>query len=386
MKIIVACSGGPDSMALLDMERQEGHEIVVCHVNYKRRESADRDEDIVRSYCHKYGIKMETLYPEYPGNENFQAWARKVRYDFFEKTAKKNQIRYIYVAHQKDDVIETFFFQKERKMLCDVYGMEKESKRKEFTIVRPLLNFEKKELEKYCQDHKVAYGIDESNLGNHYRRNQIRHTKIDYMDTASKNEIMAEIQNLNTKLKAFREKSQRRIKEQGLVSLLNEKEAWLYLDLCLPFHASRKHLNSLVEQLKHSCLIDLGEYWLERFQDEIRVEKKKKISIQTFASVEEMLQQPQFSERGERIQGMYLRPEDFPICVRPVKEGDTIQLRFGQKKVHRFFVDRKISKIDRMKWLVVENAEGKVVFVPRIGCDVVHFSTQPNVFMLQCDL
>ena len=386
MKIIVTCSGGPDSMALLDMERKKGHEIVVCHVNYKRRESADRDEEIVRSYCNQYKIKMETLYPEYPGDENFQAWARKVRYDFFEEVARKQKIHHIYVAHQKDDVIETFFFQKERKMLCDVYGMEKVSKRKEFTIVRPLLKYEKKELEQYCQDHGISYGIDESNLENHYRRNQIRHSKIDYMDTASKNEVIEDIQNLNEKLKEAREKAKKKIKEKGLVSLLNEKEAWFYLDLCLPFHTSRKHLNSLVEQLKHPCLIDLGSYWLERFQNEIRVEKKRKMSSLTFSSVSEMLENPLFSTKGKIIQGMNLDPEDFPIVVRPVKEGDSIQLRYGQKKVHRFFIDRKISKIDRMKWLVVENVDKKVIFVPRIGCDVVHFSTQPNVFMLQCDL
>ena len=56
MRVIVACSGGPDSMALLDICRQKGYEIAVAHVNYKKRETANRDEKIVRQFCEYYGI------------------------------------------------------------------------------------------------------------------------------------------------------------------------------------------------------------------------------------------------------------------------------------------------------------------------------------------
>ena len=88
--IVVACSGGPDSMALLDMLNQkQNYNIIVCHVNYQKRESAFRDESIVKEYCLKHNLSFHLLKPIYSSSQNFQAWARDVRYDFFEQTAKE---------------------------------------------------------------------------------------------------------------------------------------------------------------------------------------------------------------------------------------------------------------------------------------------------------
>lgn len=388
MKIIVACSGGPDSMALLDMERKQGHEIVVCHVNYKKRKSADRDERYVKEYCEKHQLKMYTLYPVYPGDVNFQAWARDVRYEFFEETARKENITKIYIAHQKDDVIETYFFQKQRNMLCDTYGLMPTSKRKEFTLFRPLLQYEKKDLEQYCKDNEVSYGVDESNLSDDYTRNQIRHSRIDLMSSQEKDEWMQAIEAENVRWQKQKEEYKQRIKKEGMVALLSQKDAWLYLDLYLnlPQHLSKKHLVSLVSQLKHACLIDLKTHWLERHQDSIVVEEKRNDPEYVFQSLDEMKGMSLFCEVGKTIEGMYLQEADFPVSLRIAREADEIRLRFGKKKVHRFFVDRKISRIERMHWYVVENAAKEIVFVPGIGCDVSHFSYQPNVFMLQLRL
>ena len=385
MKIIVACSGGPDSMALLDMTRKEGHEIVVCHVNYKKRKSADRDERYVKEYCQQYGITVYTLYPVYPGDVNFQAWARDVRYDFFEETARKEKIQSIYIAHQMDDVIETYFFQKQRNMLCDVYGLMPTSTRKEFTLVRPLLGYEKSELETYCQKYSIAYGVDESNLSNDYTRNQIRHSQVDFMSRLEKEEMIKTIELENKTWQATKKECLKRLSAFGMVSLLSDSNAWLYLDLYLnfPYHLSKKHLCSLVEQLKHPCLIDLKTHWIERHQDTIFVEEKKEYPEYSFSSLSDMKKMPCFSNSGKTIEGMYLQESDFPVLLRIARANDEIALRFGRKKVHRFFVDRKIPRIQRMKWYVLENANQEIVFVPGIGCDVTHFSYQPNVFMLQ---
>ena len=385
MKILVACSGGPDSMALLDMERKQNHEIVVCHVNYKKRKSADRDEKYVKEYCNQYDIPVYTLYPEFPHNTNFQAWARDVRYDFFEKTARQEHITHIYIAHQKDDVIETYLFQKKRQMLCDVYGLMPTSQRKEFTLVRPLLQWEKKELESYCHENGIMYGVDESNLQNDYTRNQIRHAKVDYMTSSEKNEWMERIQKENAEWQKKRQSMQETIEAKGIVSLLDEEEAWLYLDLYLrlPCHLAKKHLQSLVAQLKHPCLIDGKTHWIERYQDQILVEEKREYPSFVFSSLAEMKQMDCFADEGRMIESMQVQESDFPICMRVAQASDEIQLRFGKKNVHRFFVDRKIPRIQRMRWYVLENRASKIIFVPGIGCDVTHFSYQPNVFMLQ---
>lgn len=372
-------------MALLDMAVQEGHEIIVCHVNYKKRKSADRDEKYVNDYCDMHSIPVYTLYPIYPGDVNFQAWARDVRYAFFEEVARKEKTTHIYIAHQMDDVIETYFFQKQRNMLCDVYGLMPTSMRKEFMLHRPLLQYEKRELEVYCQKQGIPYGVDESNLSNDYTRNQIRHSRVDFMSRQEKEEMMAKIQEENAVWQKQKQERMERLSSCKMVSLLNEPDAWLYLDLylSLPYHLSKKHACSLVEQLKRPCLIDLKTHWLERHLDEILVEEKQEYPEYTFYSVEDMKKMPCFSDSGKTIESMYLQESDFPVLLRIARVSDEIALRFGRKKVHRFFIDRKISRIQRMKWYVLENANQEIVFVPGIGCDVTHFSYQPNVFMLQ---
>ena len=82
------------------------------------------------------------------------------------------------------------------------------------------------------------------------------------------------------------------------------------------------------------------------------------------------------------VNALSLKESDFPVSVRNAKEGDVIQMRFGRKKVHRFFIDRHIPKWRRKQWPVVENAEGKVIFVAGLGCDVDHYTVKPDVNVL----
>src|SRR5947209_19570095 len=99
---ILAVSGGPDSMFLLDKTRLEGFSLVIAHVNYKKRESSDHDEKLVRNYCQKYSLSCEVYQAkgsEYSSISNFQDRARQIRYNFFQQVADKYQTKYIVVAH-----------------------------------------------------------------------------------------------------------------------------------------------------------------------------------------------------------------------------------------------------------------------------------------------
>ncbi|MEG0735695.1 MAG: tRNA lysidine(34) synthetase TilS, partial [Longicatena sp.] len=64
-------------------------------------------------------------------------------------------------------------------------------------------------------------------------------------------------------------------------------------------------------------------------------------------------------------------------------EGDEIRMRFGAKKLNRWFIDRKIPKKERKNWPVVVNASGNVILVPKLGCDIEHFSNNPTCFVLK---
>lgn len=385
-KCVVACSGGPDSMALLDQLNKQGKDIVVAHVNYKHRDTADRDENIVKDYCEKYDIPVRVCYPVHEKG-NFQAWARDVRYAFFEEVADAFDAKILYVAHQMDDVIETYLFQKNRNMICDWYGLKEKSIRQGYQIIRPLLNFTKSELQQYCNENGVSFGIDESNLTNHYTRNVIRHTQIEKMSRDEKEAWILKIQNENEVWQIKRKAIEEFFKDwnKDVDSLLDQEDAWLYLETflfhSLHHHFSKKYMEELCVQLKRNVLIEIENYLLERHGGKLYFMPSPK-------DVYYKLDELEFKDyadfviknEGKTIEMFSVDASDFPLVIRRVRANDTIQMRFGNKNVHRFFVDRKISKIYRKYWLVVENNVGNVIFVPGLGCDVEHYSQNQQFY------
>jgi len=118
----LAVSGGPDSMFLLDKMRLGRYNLVVAHVNYKKRENSDYDEKLVRNYCQKYSLPCEVYQfqgSEYSSISNFQDKARRIRYDFCQELAQKYQTKHIVVAHHLDDHLETYLLQKQRNSLVE---------------------------------------------------------------------------------------------------------------------------------------------------------------------------------------------------------------------------------------------------------------------------
>lgn len=111
---VVAVSGGPDSMFLLEQMRLLGYSFVVCHVNYRKRLDSDYDERLVSDYCKKYNVKLFVYYPTHFSSGNFQASARKQRYDFFFRIATEIATNKIVIAHNFEDSLETYIMQKER--------------------------------------------------------------------------------------------------------------------------------------------------------------------------------------------------------------------------------------------------------------------------------
>ena len=175
--MIVGVSGGPDSMALLDLLSRIGMKVVIAHVNYQKRPTADRDEKIVKDYAKRYGIPYFVTRPTYH-KDNFQAWAREVRYSFYKEIADIFSTRSIFLAHNLDDYIETLMMQMKRGSFHKHYGIGKSSLHDDYQIFRPLIIYPKSLLETYCQKNAIAYGIDETNLEDDYTRNYLRHHEL----------------------------------------------------------------------------------------------------------------------------------------------------------------------------------------------------------------
>src|ERR1700744_851053 len=114
---VLGVSGGPDSMFLLDKMRKLKYNLIVAHVNYKKRVSSDRDEKIVSDYCNRFKIKFFSFSPKNYEKGNFQSLARKIRYDFFFSIADIFSTKNIVIAHNFEDSLETYQLQLKRKSL-----------------------------------------------------------------------------------------------------------------------------------------------------------------------------------------------------------------------------------------------------------------------------
>ena len=114
---LLACSFGPDSMALFDMLEKAGAHFVCCFINYhKRGQDSIDEENNLRNYCSKHNVPFEMLDARTIKEEgNFQEWAREVRYMFFTQMYVKYNAKGLFVAHHQDDMIETYIMQKQRK-------------------------------------------------------------------------------------------------------------------------------------------------------------------------------------------------------------------------------------------------------------------------------
>jgi len=177
--VALGISGGPDSMALLDLIIKLKSEldliVIVCHVNHNIREESKEEEIYLREFCREQGLQFEFMKIENYGDDNFHNEARSIRYNFFDNVCKENNARFLMTAHHGDDLIETILMRIVRGSTLKGYsGFSKVIERDDYTILRPLVTVTKKELEDYCKDNKIKYFIDNSNMKDTYTRNRYR--------------------------------------------------------------------------------------------------------------------------------------------------------------------------------------------------------------------
>lgn len=224
---VVAVSGGPDSMFLLEKMRLLNYFFVVCHINYKKRDDSDYDESIVFNYCRKFDIKFFLYCPNYQKYKgNFQAIARNERYDFFLQIADEFSINGIVIAHNFEDLLETYVMQKERKSLVDYWGLKSVTARGKYIIFRPILSFTKKKILNYLEKNNIKYAVDKSNNSLIYRRNVVR-KDIFLLSDFDKENIYNEINERNLDLKVIISKFQEKFNLLVNFNELKLNDEWL---------------------------------------------------------------------------------------------------------------------------------------------------------------
>lgn len=177
-KLLVAVSGGNDSMALCELLKEAGFKFAIAHCNFTLRgPESDADAAFVEGYCLRNKIKFyynsfDTAHYAAKNKMSTQMAARELRYTWFDELIRKNKFDYLLTAHHLNDNIETFFINLLRGSgINGLKGILPKSGKK----VRPLLFATRQDIEKYVRDKSIVYREDSSNKEDKYLRNRLRH-------------------------------------------------------------------------------------------------------------------------------------------------------------------------------------------------------------------
>ena len=400
--VVVGCSTGPDSMALLDMLlkiREKYNLLLICaHVNHNVRKESYEEKEYIEKYCKDNKIIFETMTIENYGDDNFHNEARNIRYNFFEKVVNKYNAKYLMTAHHGDDLIETVLMRIVRGSNLNGYsGFKKEVDLGSYKLIRPLIGFTKEELVKYDEKNKVKYYIDSSNLKDKYTRNRYRKVVLPFLKSEDENvhkKFLRFSENLtlaNEFIEKERDKAIKKVLENGKVNITKYKEIDKFLqreilyflmqiyykdDLILLNDRHIELLESLIFSNKKNTSVNLPNdvlaikeydyFFLKKEMDELtsyEIEVSDEVMLpnnHTIKKVSEVV------GNSNNICKLSSNEVQLPLIVRTRKIGDKIEVKGlnGSKKVKDIFIDSKIEKSKRDLWPVVVDSLDRVVWIP----------------------
>ncbi len=389
-KLLVAVSGGVDSMVLCDLLVKAKMNFSVAHCNFQLRgKNSEEDEEFIRNYCDENKIpffaeKFNVKQYKESGNYSTQMAARELRYNWFNGLISEYQFDYLLTAHHLNDSLETFLINLSRG--TGINGL-KGIRNQESQILRPLLPYSKAQILQYAVKYNLQWREDKSNSETDYVRNKIRHQIVPILE-----EIHPQfLQNFSNTLSILRDENQ--IIHQHIKLTKNQL-----------LHIEKDYISILIEDLlKLNPLSSYLHYLFSEFgfqhPDEIEkilhsengeiqskthrlIKNRKELMLIDIISndfefefelnPEEILEKPLYLKLLESEMRDLTAHESFdydkikfPLRLRKRKTGD-IFFPFGMKgskKLSKFFKDEKYSKLEKENaWLLVDD-EDRIVYL-----------------------
>lgn len=403
-RIVIGCSTGPDSMALLDMllkiRNKYNLSIIVAHVNHNMRKESFEEAEFIKEYCEENNLVCESMIIENYGDDNFHNEARNIRYNFFENLVHKYEANYLMTAHHGDDLVETILMRMVRgSNLSGYLGFKSVVNMDGYYIVRPLIYYTKAELEEYDRENNVKYYIDSSNSKDKYTRNRYRKYVLPFLKEEEKDVHLKFLKFSNTLLEAnkfidkARDRALNRVMENDKILIDKflledsyiQREILYYLlsefyqdDLIL---LSDRHINlilDLINSSKANSFINLPNEVIARknynyFEiiKEIEDIGNYEIELDEVAILPNNRKIEKISDtidNSNNICRLNSNEVSLPLIVRTRRIGDKISVKGlnGTKKVKDIFIDKKIPLLDRDNWPIVVDSKGNVVWIPGI--------------------
>ncbi|MFZ2340606.1 MAG: tRNA lysidine(34) synthetase TilS [Bacteroidales bacterium] len=397
-RILLAVSGGIDSMAMLHLFARMRADTVIAHCNFRLRGAeSDMDEELVRDYAGKKNIPFNSISfdtRKFAGEKgiSIQMAARDLRYEWFEQLKTRQGCSLIAVAHNLNDNIETLLINLTRGTgLTGLAGMKPSAN----GIIRPLLFATRERIEAWCREFSVPFREDRSNAETKYTRNKIRHLVIPILKEINPsiedtlNDTALRFGGLDRILSEYIDGIRSGISEKRGRSIVfdNEKLAEfcdnkaMMFELFCPWGITEPLAGELQKLIKAGTgkqIFSLTHRILrnrnELIVSPVRHEHQEDLLIE---SVEDLLSIPSVRFASlDQVDSGYTIPRDpriasidrekirLPLIVRKWKEGDYF-LPLGmknRKKLSDYFVDNKISRIRKEETMILES-DGDIVWV-----------------------
>jgi len=393
--VLLAVSGGVDSMAMMYLFREAGFRIGVAHCNFQLRgKESDGDEEFVRLVCKELGVpffskRFETEAFAWENTLSIQMAARDLRYAWFEELLIKNAYRCLATGHHFDDSIETILLNLTRGSATDgLAGIPV----KNGNVIRPLLFATRKQIEKYAAAKGLVWREDLSNMTDDYQRNFVRHQVVPKLKELNPSlevtwksgieKIYGDLALIHYAFEDWKQKftteSIDRITIQKNAFLNFPRSAsllWRYIKgFGFNFEQSKEIISSLNGQpgkrffsSSHLLVVDRDLLIVTIIQHDWN-----EVSIKQGQTQFQLGPWRLSMELNHRLPDIFNENEayvdesllDFPLTWRKWKAGDVF-FPLGmehKKKLSDFFIDKKVSIADKELVTVLES-EGKIVWV-----------------------
>jgi len=395
-KVLIACSGGVDSVVLSFLLKKSGFKIGLAHCNFSLRgKESDGDETFVMDWADKLSIPVFTETfdtKEFASDHKVstQMAARELRYHWFAEILKDFKYDYVATGHHADDDLETFFINLSRGSgLQGLTGIPAENE----TIIRPLLPFSRSEIVAFAEENRLQWREDSSNASTDYLRNKLRHDVI----PEYKNATEGVLQNFQ-KTQKYLKDSQALIKDyMALVYNLAVTENFDGYTLHIEKLKELPHTDAVLYQLlnpfgftdwpavselleaqsgkqvfssTHRLLKDRNVLLLTKItsekkpdtsnddKDEILIKKNtKKIEYPVPMEFNPIDKIGYIDNSVVYVDNNKLK---YPLKLRKWRKGDAFQPfgMKGKKKISKFFKDERLSLVAKEKiWLLCSNSE-----------------------------
>lgn len=390
-KLLIACSGGLDSVVLTHLMKNAGFHIALAHCNFSLRgKESDGDEMFVVGLAKQMDISVfaETFDTHKFAEEHkvsTQMAARTLRYNWFDEILRDFKFDYLLTAHHLDDDLETFFINLSRGTgLNGLTGIPKKNNK----VIRPILDFSREEILEYAEKNKLKWREDSTNQKADYLRNKLRLEVLPQYKETNKT-VLKNFQKTQKNLQASRllvedymalvyklavseAPDSYKINIQKLKELPHTDELlyellngfgfteWQDISHLLNAQTGKQIFSKTHQLLKNREELILSEIVLEDISEEFLVSEEGITSpINLKIKPSEYI-----GETEKNLIYVSAKKLNFPLKLRKWRSGDTFQPfgMKGKKKLSKFYKDEKISLIEKDKiWLLL--SDEKIVWV-----------------------